>query len=91
MSRIRLRYIQAFVDRKTSVTFHYFRRAGFPLVRLPGLLGSEQFMAAYQQALAAAPEPVGSSRSKITRRAGLPGRAARGSAWGAARTIETPG
>ena len=64
MSRIRLRYVQAFVDRKTGATFHYFRRAGFPLVRLPGLPGSTEFMTAYQQALASAPEPVGANRSK---------------------------
>ncbi len=62
MTRIRLRYVQAFVDRKTGATFHYFHRAGFPLVRLSGLPGSEQFMAAYSQALGSAPEPVGASR-----------------------------
>ena len=48
---MRLRYVQAFVDRKTGVAFHYFRRRGFPRVRLPGLPGSREFMAAYQDAL----------------------------------------
>jgi integrase len=64
MSRIRLRFVQAFVDRKTGAPFHYFRRPGFPRVRLPGLPGSEQFMTAYQLALGSAPESVGAGRSK---------------------------
>jgi integrase len=64
MSRIRLRYVQAFVDRKTGLPYHFFRRPGFPRVRLPGLPGSPEFMAAYQAAYASAPEPVGGGRSK---------------------------
>jgi integrase len=63
MSKIRLRYIQAWVDQDGRV-HHYFRRAGFSRIRLPGLPGSTEFMAAYQQALTSAPEPVGASRSK---------------------------
>ena len=66
MSKIRLRYIQAFVDRKTGATFHYFRRAGFPLVRLPDLPGSAEFIPAYEDALAAHPrrsEPSAASRA----------------------------
>jgi hypothetical protein len=31
------RYVQSFVDRKTGAVFHYFRRRGYPRVRLPGL------------------------------------------------------
>jgi integrase len=64
MSRLRLRYVQAFVARKTGAPFHYFRRPGFSRVRLPGLPGSEAFMTAYQAALGSAPEPIGSGRSK---------------------------
>jgi integrase len=64
MSRIRLRYVQAFVDQKTGGVFHYFRRAGFPRVRLPGLPGSDQFMIAYRTALAGMPEEIGTNRSK---------------------------
>jgi integrase len=59
-----LRYVQAFVDRKTGAPFYYFRRAGFPLIRLPALPGSTEFMTEYQKALGSTPEPIGSGRSK---------------------------
>ena len=62
MTKIRLQFVQAFVDRKTGRVFHYFRRAGRPRVALRGLPGSSEFMAAYQQALAAAPIPVGANK-----------------------------
>ena len=62
MTKIRLQFVQAFVDRKTGRAFHYFRRAGRPRVALRGLPGSSEFMAAYQQALAAAPIPVGANK-----------------------------
>jgi hypothetical protein len=35
MSKIRLKFIQAFVDRKTGAAFHYFRRAVFPASAFP--------------------------------------------------------
>jgi integrase len=44
--------------------YHYFRRPGFPRVRLPGALLSPEFMTAYEQAMALAAEPIGTSRSK---------------------------
>ncbi|MGA7490698.1 MAG: tyrosine-type recombinase/integrase [Xanthobacteraceae bacterium] len=45
--------------------YHYFRRPGFKRVPLPGIVGSAEFMAAYQAALGSTPEPVGAStRSK---------------------------
>jgi integrase len=53
-----LPFVQAFGG------YHYFRRTGFPRVRLPGLLFSPEFMAAYQEAMASAPAPIGASRSK---------------------------
>jgi hypothetical protein len=59
---MRLRYVQSFVDRKTSAVFHYFRRRGFERVRLPGLPGSKEFMAAYQQALDGPQMAVGAGR-----------------------------
>jgi integrase len=62
-STFRLRYVQGWVDRDGRV-HHYFRRAGFPRIRLPGVVGSAGFMAAYQQALGSAPEPVGATRNK---------------------------
>jgi integrase len=54
-----LPFVQAFGG------YHYFRRAGFPRVRLPRLLFSPEFMAAYQEAMALAPAPIGASRSKL--------------------------
>ena len=50
MTRIKLRFIQAWVDREGRV-HRYFRRPGYPRVRLPGLPGSTEFMEAYRAAL----------------------------------------
>jgi integrase len=63
VTRIRLKYIQAWVDREGR-PFHYFRRPGFPRVRLPGLPGSPEFMSAYQAALAVPARPIGATRTK---------------------------
>jgi hypothetical protein len=63
MSRIRLKYVQAWVDREGRV-HRYFRRPGFPRVRLRGLPGSAEFMAAYQTALAGPRTAIGAGRSK---------------------------
>ena len=60
-STFRLRYVQAWADREGRAHF-YFRRAGFPRMRLPGLIGSTEFMAAYQAALGSEPEPIGASK-----------------------------
>ena len=69
MTRLnRFRYVQAFVDRKTGAVFRYFRRPGYPRVRLPGLPGSVEFMAAYQAALDA---PTDSGRCRQAQQAGL--------------------
>jgi integrase len=54
MARIRLKYIQEFRDRHGGV-HRYFRKPGCPRVRLPGLPGSTEFMAAYEASLAAIP------------------------------------
>jgi len=62
MTKLRLRYVQAF--RSVGDVYYYFRRRGQTRVRLPGLPGSHEFMAAYQEALAAAPVEIGRSRSK---------------------------
>jgi integrase len=66
MTRLhRLRYVQAFVDRKTGAVFRYFRRPGYPRVRLPGLPGSLEFMTAYQAALDIPQHEIGvTKRSK---------------------------
>ena len=64
MTRIKLKYVQAFIDQKSGGVYHYFRRAGFPRVRLPGMPGSDQFMMAYRTALAGMPDDIGANRSK---------------------------
>jgi integrase len=63
--RVRLlKYIQPFVDRATGRPYTYFRRAGYPRVRLPGLPGSAEFMAAYQAALGTPPAAIGVGRNR---------------------------
>jgi integrase len=59
MARLRLKFVQSFGR------YHYFRKRGLPRIPLPGIVGSAEFMAAYQAALAAAPTPIGvDKRSK---------------------------
>src|SRR5262245_44430310 len=60
---LRLRFVQAWVD-QDGRAHHYFRRAGYPRVRLPGLPGSPEFNRAYEAALGSMPDPIGASRSK---------------------------
>jgi len=55
-------YVQGWVDRDGRA-HHYFRRTGFPRVRLPGLPWSLAFMQAYEQAMTATPAPVGAART----------------------------
>jgi integrase len=50
MTRIKLRYVNEYIDRQGNVR-RYFRRRGSSGVPLPGLPGSIEFMAAYQAAL----------------------------------------
>lgn len=54
MTRIKLKYIHEFVDRDGMVK-RYVRRPGFRKVRLPGLPGSPEFMAAYAAAVSGQP------------------------------------
>ena len=63
MTRIRLKFVQAWVDREGRV-HRYFRRPGYPRIRLPGLPGSAEFMAAYQDALEGPALAIGAKRSK---------------------------
>jgi hypothetical protein len=56
MASLLLKFVQSFVDRHGYVR-HYFRRAGYARVALPGLPGSPEFMAAYQAALGGAIAP----------------------------------
>jgi integrase len=67
MSKIRLKWIHQFVDRRNggAKARFYFRRPGFNRVPLPGLPGSPEFMHAYTAALASkAALPIGTSRVK---------------------------
>jgi integrase len=59
------RYVQSFADKKSGAVFHYFRRPGFKRVRLPGLPGSREFMAAYQDALEQPHVDVGATKRSI--------------------------
>jgi integrase len=54
VANIRLRYVKAYVDRHGKAR-HYFRKQGCKPVPLPGLPGSDEFMAAYSEALSATP------------------------------------
>jgi site-specific recombinase XerD len=56
VTRLQLKYVQSFGG------YHYFRRRGFPRIPLPGVVGSDEFMAAYQQALASAPVAIGADK-----------------------------
>jgi integrase len=58
-----LRYVQAWVDRRTGRPRYRFRRRGFPKVKLPGVPGSAEFMAAYQMAMATAATAIGIKRN----------------------------
>jgi site-specific recombinase XerD len=55
MTRIKLDFVQAFVDRHGKPRW-YFRRRGFKRIRLPGAPGSPDFMQAYEQAICGAPQ-----------------------------------
>jgi len=62
MSRVKLQYVNEFVDRHGHARF-YFRRGG-KRVPLPGLPGSTEFMDAYEAALnRAAPVIIGAKRT----------------------------
>jgi len=54
VASIRLQYVKAYVDRHGKAR-HYLRRPGHKAVTLPGLPGSDEFMAAYSSALANSP------------------------------------
>jgi integrase len=58
---IRLAWVQTVIS--NGRRYYYFRRPGQPRVRLPGLPGSSDFLAAYDLALANIPQPIGSART----------------------------
>ena len=57
------KYVQAWVDHDGRA-HHYFRRRGFPRVRLPGLPWSPSFMAEYEKAISGARTTIGAGRVK---------------------------
>ncbi len=65
MTRIKLKYVNAFRDRHGRLRL-YFRRPGHKSVVLKGLPGSAEFMAGYETALsgtmATSPKPIGAGR-----------------------------
>ena len=67
MARIKLKYVNAFANcaRKDRRMRYYFRRRGWKAIPLPGVPGSEEFMAVYAAALATVPEypEIGMSRT----------------------------
>jgi integrase len=60
---VRLPYINEYRDVRGKLR-RYFRRPGQKRIPLPGLPGSDEFMAAYQAALAGVVAPPGASRTK---------------------------
>src|SRR5215472_3959397 len=65
MTRIRLQYVHEYLDRHGRAR-RYFRRPGFKRIPLPGAPGSDEFMTAYQLALAGQPPRIemGAGRTK---------------------------
>lgn len=57
MANLRFQHVTTDIDRHGNVRY-YFRRRGQGKIRLPGLPGSAEFMAAYQAALAGIPAPT---------------------------------
>jgi integrase len=63
MTRIHLRYVDRFVDRHGYVR-HYFRRSGGKRLTLPGVPGSDEFMAAYKTALSGKGAPAAEPKTR---------------------------
>src|SRR5262245_14371272 len=65
MTKIRLEYVHEFLDRHGKVR-RYFRKPGFKQIPLPGVPGSDEFMTAYQLALAgqAPATQIGADRTR---------------------------
>jgi hypothetical protein len=63
VTRIKLKYVHEYKDVRGKLR-RYFRRPGFKKILLPGLPGSTEFMAAYEQALAGLPRrEIGADRT----------------------------
>jgi len=64
MARIKLHYVNEYIDRHGKIR-RYVRVPGSRGVKLPGLPGSVEFMAAYQAAIATVAPPPPSSKHVI--------------------------
>jgi integrase len=62
VTKLPLRYVNEYRDVRGKLR-RYFRRPGQKRTPLPGLPGSDEFMAAYQAALAGVAAPIGSNRT----------------------------
>ena len=62
MANIRLKFVKSYVDQHGKVR-HYVRRPGHKLVPLPGIPGSDEFMAAYAAAISTVAE-IGTNRTR---------------------------
>jgi hypothetical protein len=69
MARVRLKYVNSFAnrDRTNQRVRYYFRHRGSKSIPLPGVPGSEEFMAAYSAALASMPDHRGEIAANWTR------------------------
>ena len=65
MTRIRLAYVHEWIDRHGKPR-RFFRKPGFKQIPLPGAPGSDEFMTAYQLALAgqSPPAQIGARRTR---------------------------
>jgi integrase len=63
MTKLPLHYVNEYRDVRGKI-WRYFRRRGHRRIPLPGLPGSDEFMAAYQAALAGVATSPGASRTK---------------------------
>jgi integrase len=72
MARIKLKYVNGFYNknRKSMAPRYYFRRPGGKAIPLPGLPGSPEFMAAYEDALATLPS---NNKSEVGAKRTMPG------------------
>jgi integrase len=67
VANIRLRFVKSYVDRHGKVR-HYIRKPGCKPIALPGLVGSDEFMRAYGEALAGTSLPqteIGATRTRV--------------------------
>src|SRR5690242_7144489 len=62
MAVLKLKYVNEYIDRSGKLR-RYFRRGGRTLGPLPGDVGSEEFMAAYQGYLSGSRKPVPTARN----------------------------